>query len=273
MRYDAIIPPDIRPVNPVEVADEDIRAKLIELLGLAAIPDEVGFTFGKSEEADGIRVTHLTYANSLHETVPGILMAPLDAPDADGPGIVCVSGTGGSAERVAQQDFHQSADGPLIGWGRELARRGSTTFAISAKGTESRRGSAERWAIECKLLAPYGRTQMGVLVEETPRAARVLCATDGVDPARIGLTGMSLGGNASWYAMACAPLDRGRRTRLRRRRQPGERYPPRRSREAQRLLLHSRHASLLRPSRGRRSLYAAQTVHDRLAHGRRRHAT
>ena len=46
---------------------------------------------------------------------------------------------------------------------------------------------------------------MGVLVEETLPAARFLAATEGVDADRIGLTGMSLGGNATWYAMACAP--------------------------------------------------------------------
>ena len=47
--------------------------------------------------------------------------------------------------------------------------------------------------------------QMGILVEETLLAARILSTTDGVDPARIGVTGMSLGGNATWYSMACAP--------------------------------------------------------------------
>ena len=68
-----------------------------------------------------------------------------------------------------------------------------------------RRSSLEEWATENKLLAPYGRTQMGVLVEETLKGARLLAATPGIDPNRIGLTGMSLGGNATWYAMACAP--------------------------------------------------------------------
>ncbi len=63
-----------------------------------------------------------------------------------------------------------------------------------------RRSSLEEWATESKLLAPYGRAQMGVLVEEALKGARLLAATP-----RIGLTGMSLGGNATWYAIACAP--------------------------------------------------------------------
>lgn len=200
-----ILPPGIQPAYPSEVADADVRHKLIELLGLAEIPDRTDFTTSVVEETDAIRATSLTYTNSLDDTVPGILLEPLSDPNGDRPGIVCVSGTGGSAERVAHPDFHQSPDGPLIGWGRELARRGFTTLAISAKGTEGRRKSANDWALEHKHLSPYGRTQMGVLVEETLRAARILCAVEGVDANRIGLTGMSLGGNATWYSMACAP--------------------------------------------------------------------
>ena len=124
--------PDIQPAFPVEIADEDIRAKLIELHGLAPIPDEVDILVSSSEEVDSLRITSLSYANSLGETVPGIMMEPLDG-SGDHPGIACVSGTGGSAERVAHPDFHQSPDGPLIGWGRELARRGFVTLAISAR--------------------------------------------------------------------------------------------------------------------------------------------
>lgn len=200
-----IIPPDIQPAFASDLADSDIRAKLIELLGLAAVPDNVDFTTSETRETEDIRVTHLSYQNSLRETVPAILMEPPGHTEKLRPGIVCISGTSGSAERVAHPHFHQSPDGPLIGWGRELARRGFTTLAISIKGTEGRRRSIEEWATECKLLSPYGRSQMGILVEETLRAARILCATNGVDKSRIGLTGMSLGGNATWYSMACAP--------------------------------------------------------------------
>jgi dienelactone hydrolase len=93
----------------------------------------------------------------------------------------------------------------LIGWARELARRGFATLAISPKGSVTRRPSIEHWNLEGKLLTPYGRPQMGILVEETLRAARILAASEGVNPDSIGITGMSLGGNATWYAMAAAP--------------------------------------------------------------------
>ena len=130
-----IIPPDIQPAYPSQIADPDVRPQLIELLGLPEIPAALDLTTTDFDEANGVRSTHLTYFNSLNETVPGILMEPLGDFGEQRPRIVCVSGTGGSAHRVAHPEFHQSPEGPLVGWGCELAGRGFTTLAISAKGT------------------------------------------------------------------------------------------------------------------------------------------
>ena len=202
------IPDDIRPAFPSAVPRDEVRSKLLELLGLEKVPDEVAFDMEETEVDDAVRVLKVTYRNSLGETVPGVLCVPLHQAERGHPGVVCLPGTGGSAERVADRRFFRESErsGPLIGWGRELARRGFATLAISVKGTEVRRGDGiEAWEREAKLLAPYGRTQMGIVVEEVLAAARVLAATGTVDPGRIGLTGMSLGGVATWYSMACAP--------------------------------------------------------------------
>ena len=198
-----IIPKAIKPVFSQRVPREAVRAKIQELLGLEEVPANVDFALGEEEVVEGIGTTSLSFRNSLGETVPGLLMKPLDGPARAG--VVCIPGTSGTAERVAHQRFYREQVGPLYGWGRELVRRGFAALAISPKGCEARRKSPERWATEHKLLAPYGRTQMGVLVEEALSGARVLAATEGVDAGRIGLAGMSLGGNATWYAMACAP--------------------------------------------------------------------
>ena len=202
-----VVPKDIRPAFPVHVPKDAVRSKLLELLGLDEIPKEVDFTEGTTQEEEDIRVTQLTYTNSLGETVPGILMTPLNASSQKLPGVVCVPGTGGSAEMVADQQFYlaEAPSAMLVGWARELARRGFATLAISPKGSVTRRPSIEHWNLEGKLLTPYGRPQMGILVEETLRAARILAASEGVNPDSIGITGMSLGGNATWYAMAAAP--------------------------------------------------------------------
>ena len=202
-----LIPKDLQPAFPVHVPKAAVRSKLLELLGLDEIPKEVDFAEGTTHEEDRIRVTQLRYKNSLDETVPGILMTPLNASSQKLPGVVCVPGTGGSAQKIAHQRFYleENPPGMLIGWARELARRGFATLAISPKGSVTRRPSIEHWNLEGKLLTPYGRPQMGILVEETLRAARILAASEGVDPDKIGITGMSLGGNATWYAMAAAP--------------------------------------------------------------------
>ena len=203
----SVIPKDLQPAFPVYVPKDAVRSKLLELLGLDEIPKEVDFTEGTAWEEEGLRVMQLTYVNSLGETVLGIIMIPLDALSQKLPGVVCVPGTGGSAQKIAHQQFYLEEDPPgmLIGWARELARRGFATLAISPKGSVTRRPSIEQWNLEGKLLTPYGRPQMGILVEETLRAARILAANESVDPDRIGITGMSLGGNATWYAMAAAP--------------------------------------------------------------------
>ena len=202
------IPRDVTPAFASPVATGEVRPKLMELLGLEAVPTETDFTAEPSEVEGDVRLRRLCFANSMGETVPAVLCAPVEA-DRPLPGVVCIPGTGGSAERIAGPLFNRPGepDEPVLGWSRELARRGYVTLAVTVKGTEARwpSGTADGWNIEGKLLAPYGRTQMGIVVEEVLSAARVLASTDGVDPHRIGLTGMSLGGNATWYSMACDP--------------------------------------------------------------------
>jgi len=205
------LPGDIRPAHPEPVEPVGVREKLLEILGLEEVPEKADFVIDSVEEEEGLVGLSGAFQNSLGETVPSVLMMP-DRPSSKAlPGVVCVPGTSGDAQQMTGVSFNKPS--PLIGspkmqlpgWARELARRGFATMSITAKGTETRRVSEEDWAREAKLLAPYGRTQMGVLVEETLLAGRALAATAGVDADRIGLTGMSLGGNATWYAMACAP--------------------------------------------------------------------
>ena len=83
-----VIPKDIRPAFPVPVSKDAVRSKLLELLGLDEIPKEVDFAEGTTQEEQGIRVTQLTYVNSLGETVPGIIMTPLNASGKKLPGVV-----------------------------------------------------------------------------------------------------------------------------------------------------------------------------------------
>ena len=202
-----LVPNGIEPVYMRDVPESAVRSKLLELLGVEETPECDDFVMEPAEETrDGLLVSRVTYPNSLGETVPAILSLPAGAPAASLAGVVCLPGSTGGAERVAHPHFYREypCSGPLVGWGRELARRGFATLSISLKGCEGRRGPVNP-ILQSKLLAPYGRTQMGVAVDEALRGARILAASLSRSPARIGLAGMSLGGNVTWYAMACAP--------------------------------------------------------------------
>ena len=87
-----VIPKDLQPAFSVNVPKDAVRSKLLALLGLDEIPQEVDLTEGTTQEEADIRVAQLTYTNSLGETVPGVLMTPLDASDQELPGVVCVPG-------------------------------------------------------------------------------------------------------------------------------------------------------------------------------------
>jgi len=201
------IPRDIRPAFPVKVRRDQVRSKFQEILGLDEIPSEVDFDLGKSREEDGLRFTALSYANYMGETISAVVARPLDTEDGVLPGVVGMPGTGSSAEEVMDTRLYRPVEerGPLLGWGRELAKMGYAALSFSPKGAVGRRGEVAEWEEETKLLAPYGRPQMGILADEAVRASLVLGALDGVDPVRVGLTGMSLGGLASWLAMSMAP--------------------------------------------------------------------
>ncbi len=207
--HTAVVPARVQPAFPQPIRGKAVRSKVIELMGMDAIPPrEIRYSTGETTRTeDGLLRTPVTFVNSLGETVPGILLVPAGASPGSLAGVVCMPGTSGDAERLTEERFHrdQPDQGPLRGWARELSRRGFATLSFTLKGTVARRRNLDEWETEAKLLAPYGRPQMGILAEEALRAARVLGAQEQVDQARVGLTGFSLGSYASWWAMACDP--------------------------------------------------------------------
>ena len=199
------LPKDIQPAFPREVPLGEVRKKLLELLGLDDLPKVVDFTIEDVQKNDEVASTRVSYTNSLAETLSAVIIAP-QSHSRKLPGVVCMHGTSGRIEKVIADELRlEEPGGQLLGWGRELARRGYATISISLKGSDVRNKTPGSWEEEAKLLEAYGRPHMGIIVEEALRAARVLAAQDSVNEGRIGLTGMSLGGYGTWYPMACEP--------------------------------------------------------------------
>lgn len=197
------IPRSIETAFPIPTPSKDVPQRLRELIGLDKIPETVDFTIGEGKETRELREYRITFPNNLGEVISARFICPqtTQKPLA---GVVCMNGTASHADHVAHERYHriQPEAGPLLGWGRELARRGYAILTFTPKGAEKRRHTLELWEQEAKLLIPFGRHQMGILADEVLRATRILGNQDGVDPNRIGLAGMSLGGAATWLGMA-----------------------------------------------------------------------
>ena len=76
-----VVPVDVKPAFPHPIRGEAVRAKVVELMGMDAIPPkEVPFSLGETKKTeDGLLMTPVEFTNSLDETVPGILTRPATA--------------------------------------------------------------------------------------------------------------------------------------------------------------------------------------------------
>lgn len=196
------------PPYPRRVAGNAVRATLCELLGVRDPAEAPAYALDREEQSDGLCIRRVRFANMLGEEVPGVLMVPAAGSTNGLPAVVCTPGTAHDADLLAEARFHRDMQAqyrPLKGWARELARRGFATLSLTLHMNDPRSGGEKGLEQKAKFLAPYGITMMGLLVDEVLRAARLLAAHEAVDRDRVGLMGFSLGGNASWYAFACAP--------------------------------------------------------------------
>ena len=85
----------------------------------------------------------------------------------------------------------------LLGWARELARRGYVTLSITQRGLDDRTPPINQQA---NVMLVRGRTAMGAVLHEIRQGVTHLVSRSDVDPTRIGATGMSFGGITSFYA-------------------------------------------------------------------------
>lgn len=149
-----------------------------------------------------------TFANGAGDTVPGYLLIPKDGP-ARKPAILYCHWHGGHYDVGKEELFRTNAlpEPP----GPALVRDGFVVLAIDAYcfgernargpgGPSERGGAGELSASKFQLW--YGRSLWGMMVRDDLMALDYLSSHPAVDPARIGVTGISMGATRTWWIMA-----------------------------------------------------------------------
>lgn len=145
------------------------------------------------------------FANGIDALVPGILLLPKTTPGRV-PAIVGLHGHGGSSETICTEENNPQCVGP------DLVRRGFAVAAIDtyfcgARSPKGRGDSPERYrhldeGTLFRLSLWQGRTLWGLMLRDQRLLLDYLQSRPEIDPERIGVTGMSMGGTGSWWLAA-----------------------------------------------------------------------
>jgi len=197
---------------------ESTRKVFAELLKVPLAPPDVSPVIHGQSTTDGVTLEDITWESLDGEQVPVYVLRPAKQTGRL-PAIICLHGSGGSRESTATETFgradwtHPLGGKPhprMLGWARELARRGYLTIAITQRGLDRRIPPINQQA---NVMLVRGRTAMGAVLYEIRQAISYLETRDDVDPRRIGATGMSFGGITAFYVWllddrvaAAAPL-------------------------------------------------------------------
>lgn len=180
------------------------RKTFIDLLKLPAEHPAVRVLEHDSRTEEGLRIEDVSWESLDDEIVPAFIVRPANA-DGRLPAIICLHGSSGSRDSMLTKGFgpgewvRYGRDGThtrMLGWARELARRGYVVLAMTQRGLD-RRGPPIN--TQSNVLLTQDRTGMGAVLHEIRQAVTYLSARDDVDPKRIGATGMSFGGITSFY--------------------------------------------------------------------------
>ncbi len=187
-----------------------IRATLWRLLGdLPARPARPEVRLReRREEADYV-VESFEFDNQAGQMVPGIVVLPRGVkPGGKAPAILHCHWHGGEYDGGKQELFEKKHTPavPAV----EFAKRGYVVLAIDAPGFGERNGfgpgSTEKHSAGELTASKYhlwhGRTLWGMLLRDDLMALEYLASRPEVDPARIGVTGISMGATRSWWLMA-----------------------------------------------------------------------
>jgi dienelactone hydrolase len=196
-------------VSAWESQKKKIRARLWNLLG--ELPPRstkpVVKTFSREDRGDYV-VEKFEVDNGAGSQVPGYLLLPKGG-TAPHPAILYCHWHGGDYH-VGKEEIFQKAHTPEVP-GPAFVKCGSAVMAIDASGFGERNGKgpggskalgSEGESTASKFNLWLGRTLWGMIVRDDLMALDYLCSRPEVDPARIGVTGISMGATRTWWMMA-----------------------------------------------------------------------
>jgi len=180
------------------------RKTFADLLKIPLEPPEVEVQVHGTRVEEGIRIEDISWESLDGERVPAFVLRPENARGRL-PAIVCLHGSSGSRESMTTREFGRGSwtrpgssrpHTRMLGWARELARRGYVALAMTQRGLDRRTPPINQQA---NALLIRGRTAMGAVLYEIRQAVTHLASRPDVDPRRIGATGMSFGGITAFY--------------------------------------------------------------------------
>jgi dienelactone hydrolase len=187
--------------------EAEARRTLSALLKISPDPPDVAVQIVDRRTEEGLIVEDLQWQSLDGQRASAILVRPDTGSRL--PAVVCLHGTGGSRESETTRTFgpgpwtRPGATEPhtrMLGWARELARRGFVTLALTQRGLDRR--APPDTNDQAKDLLVRGRTLMGAIVHEIRQAVTYLERRDDVQRDRIAVAGMSFGGITSFYTWA-----------------------------------------------------------------------
>jgi dienelactone hydrolase len=188
--------PAVRSVSPAEA-----RKAFVALLDRPKVPLDVQ-SDNPAKAVDGIVAEHLTFATEKKadgtiERVPTLIVRP-EKDAGKRPTVILLHGTGGNKDGMRP-------------WLVELAKRGFVAVAIDARHHGDRSGGKKGAAAYIEAItrawrAPEGKGQEHPFYYDTCwdlwRLVDYLASRADVDPKRIGMLGISMGGIETWLAAA-----------------------------------------------------------------------
>ncbi len=196
-------------VSAWETQKKEIRARLWNLLGeLPPRPAKPAVRTLSREDRGEYLLEKFAFDNAAGEEVPGYLLLPKTSTSPRAAILYCH--WHGGDYQVGKEEVFQKAHTPEVP-GPTLVKRGYVVMAIDAHGFGERNGKGPGGPKErdgggelcsSKFNLWLGRTLWGMIVRDDLMALDYLCSRPEVDPARIGVTGMSMGATRTWWMMA-----------------------------------------------------------------------